>query len=234
LDSKGTGLTLMLGVVVGVIGYFLWQNVIGFETKVDDVGTILQNAAAGSVEMKFAAILIAVGLAIHGAGLLNTRGTAPGTSESLGIFCIITAILIWIITTSLGLAMVEMGEKYVAFLPGAQVGDPLASFSVVSIQVAGGFIQSATVAANTLASLLAGIGWVFVGCAYRGSNFKGAISFLPLGWLAMTLGLVLIVVVLAINPLVSIEVGNQIGSVSFLLIVLWSVSAGLKFMKSSK
>jgi len=34
--------------------------------------------------------------------------------------------------------------------------------------------------------------------------------------------------------LVSIEDGNKIGSVSFLLIVLWSVSAGLKFMKSSK
>ena len=65
-----------------------------------------------------------------------------------------------------------------------------------------------------------------MGIAYRGSDAKGALSFIPLGWLALISGLILIVSILVINTLVSIEVGSQISGIAFLLIALWSVLRG--------
>tara|TARA_Y100000590_G_scaffold470707_1_gene668089 strand:+ start:19374 stop:19556 length:183 start_codon:yes stop_codon:yes gene_type:complete len=59
------------------------------------------------------------------------------------------------------------------------------------------------------------------------------LSFLPLGWLAILQGLILVVAMIVINPLVSLEAGSQISGISFVLIVLWSVSAGLKLYSSS-
>ena len=80
---------------------------------------------------------------------------------------------------------------------------------------------------------MAGIGWVFMGIAYRGSDVKGAISFIPLGWLALIQGLLLVVISLIINPLVSIDTGNQISGISFILIVLWSVSRGVALVQEN-
>lgn len=233
MDSKAAGLTLSLGIVIAIIGYIMWQSTIGLDTKLDDITTILQNSADGVNILQIATIMVGVGLVVHAVGLLNTRGIAGGNSENLGIFCIITAILIWVTSLSLGLAMAEMGEKYLAALPGAQAGDATAIAIVGSIEVAGGFTQSVQVAANSLAALLAGIGWIFVGIAYKGSEFKGALSFIPLGWLAILQGLILVVAMIVINPLVSLEAGSQISGISFVLIVLWSVSAGLKLYSSS-
>ena len=234
MDSKATGLTLSLGIVAAIIGYVMWQSTIRLDTKLDDITTILRNTADGVSIMKIATILVAVGLVVHAVGLLNTRGIAGGNSENLGIFCIIAAIVIWVTSLSLGLAMAEMGEKYLAALPGAQAGDATAIAIVGSIEVAGGFTQSVQVAANSLAALLAGIGWVFVGIAYRGSDFKGVLSFIPLGWLAILQGLILVVAMIAINPLVSLEAGSQVSGISFVLIVVWSVSTGFRLYSRSE
>ena len=89
MNSKGTGLTLSIGVVLAIVGYILWQLTIGFDTKADDIATILQNSASGATFIQIASILIVVGLVIHAAGLISTRGTAPSTSESLGIFVLL-------------------------------------------------------------------------------------------------------------------------------------------------
>jgi hypothetical protein len=51
MSSKGTGLTLLLGIVAGFIGYILWQVTIGLNTKVDDVQAILTNSASGSASI---------------------------------------------------------------------------------------------------------------------------------------------------------------------------------------
>ena len=40
MNSKGTGLTLALGIVIGFIGYILWQITIGPNTKSDDITTV--------------------------------------------------------------------------------------------------------------------------------------------------------------------------------------------------
>ena len=126
----------------------------------------------------------------------------------------------------LGVALAEMGEKYVAT---AGAGD---AATAGSIAIAAGFAQSATVAANSVAGLLAGIGWMFMGLAYRSSDAKGALSFIPLGWLALIMGLILVVSTLLINTLVSIELGSQISGIAFLLIVLWSVLRGVALIRS--
>lgn len=232
MSSRGTGLTLSLGILAAIAGYFLWQSVIGINTKVDDVGTILTNSAAGSTNLQISFILICVGLVVHAAGLINTRGTAPGTSESLGIVSIVAAIVLWVTSSGAGIALAEMGEKYVALVAAAGGGDAGAAATAGSIAVAAGFTQSATVAANSVAGLLAGIGWMFMGLAYRSSDAKGALSFIPLGWLALVMGLILVVSTLLINTLVSIELGSQISGIAFLLIVLWSVLRGVTLIRS--
>ena len=226
-------MTLALGILAAIAGYVLWQTTIGFDTKVDDIHTILVNSASGSTSVQIASILIVVGLTVHAAGLISTRGTVSSTSETLGIICIATSIVVWVTSSSLGIALSEMGEKYVAATAGATAGDAASAAAAGSITVAGGFIQSASVAANTFGGLLAGIGWVFMGIAYRGSDVKGAISFIPLGWLALIQGLLLVVISLIINPLVGIDTGSQISGISFILIVLWTVSRGVALVQEN-
>ena len=112
MSSRGTGLTLSLGIVAGFIGYILWQVTIGLNTKVDDVQTILTNSASGSTVLQISVVLIILGLVIHAVGLINTKGTASSTSENIGIVCIVAAIAVWVTSSSLGIALMEMGEKY--------------------------------------------------------------------------------------------------------------------------
>ena len=71
-----------------------------------------------------------------------------------------------------------------------------------------------------------------VDLAYRGSDAKGAIN-IPLGLHALVIGLILIVSQLgAAIDLWSIEMGNTVGGLGFLLIVIWSVNRGLALMNS--
>ena len=227
MNSKGTGLTLALGIVAGFIGYILFQITIGIDTKSDDIATILTNSSNGGTIISIASILIVVGLVVHAAGLWSTKGTASSTSESLGIFCIISAIVIWIANMATGVAMVEMGDKFLAAMAAAGAGDAAAAASAGIIGTAAGFTQAFSVGASTLGGLLAGIGWLFIGIAYRTTDVKGALSFIPLGWLAIIMGLLLIVSNIIITSVVSVEVASQISGISFILIVIWSLSRGI-------
>ena len=227
MNSKGTGLTLALGIVAAFIGYILFQITIGIDTKSDDIATILTNSSNGGTIISIASILIVVGLVVHAAGLWSTKGTASSTAESLGIFCIISAIVIWIANMATGVAMVEMGDKFVAAMAGAGAGDAAAAASAGIIGTAAGFTQAFSVGASTLGGILAGIGWLFIGIAYRTTDVKGALSFIPLGWLAIIMGLLLIVSNIIITSVVSVEVASQISGISFILIVIWSLSRGI-------
>ena len=72
-----------------------------------------------------------------------------------------------------------------------------------------------------------------MGLAYRGSDFKGALSFLPLGWLAIVAGTLLVVSILVITSTVGREVASQVNGICFLLITLWSISVGVKLATNS-
>ncbi|MAU23808.1 hypothetical protein OAK52_03410 [Chloroflexi bacterium] len=232
MNSKGTGLTLALGIVIGFIGYILWQITIGPNTKSDDITTILTNSGDGSAMIKVASILIAVGLVVHVAGLINTRGTAAGNMESIGIISITAAIAIWVTNVGVSLSIAEMGEKFVAAMAGAAAGNAEAAASAGNIGTAAGFSQAYNVATSTMGGLLAGIGWLCLGIAYRGSDAKGVISFIPLGFLAIIIGLILIIANVIITSLVSVEAAGQISGIGFILIVIWSVSRGLELSKN--
>ena len=268
MSSRGTGLTLMLGIVAGFVGYVLWTLAIGMDTKVDDIETILKNSASGSGSITISMILVSIGLVVHGAGLMSTRGTAAGTWESLGIVSIIAAIIIWITSSALGIALVEMGEKFVSAATGglaakaaaeaaaaaaqaaAAAGDAAtaaaagaqateagaiamqAATDARSIAVAGGFTQAANAASGAVGQLLAGIGWLALGMAYRSSDAKGAIN-IPLGLHALIIGLILVVSQVGASIDVwSIETGNSVGGIGFLLIVLWSVNRGMALINA--
>ena len=233
MDSKGTGLTLGLGLLVAFIGYILWQLAVGFNTKADDIVTILSNSASGSAILKISAILISVGLVAHLGGLISTRGTASGTLESLGIVSVAGATVIWVANSGLGISLVEMGEKFVAASAGAAAGDAAAAAAASTIATAGGYIQAISVGGGSIGALLAGIGWLCIGLAYRGSDVKGALSFIPMAWLAILQGLVLIVAILIINTVIDVDTGNQVQGIGFLLIVIWSLLRGIKLMGES-
>jgi len=224
MNSKGTGITLALGIVVAFVGYILWQLTIGLDTKSDDITTILMNSSDGGTIISITSILIAVGLVVHAAGLLSTRGTASGTSETLGIICVVGGIVIWISGIGSSIALVEMGDKFVAAMGGGDTA------SAGTIGIAAGFTQASSVGSSTIGGLLAGIGWLFIGMAYRGSDAKGALSFIPLGLHAIVIGLILIVSNIIINSVVSVEAGSQVSGIAFILIVIWSVSRGLTLM----
>ena len=144
------------------------------------------------------------------AGLISTRGTAPGTCETLGITLIVSAIVVWVASSGLGIALAEMGEKFVAASAGAAAGDAASIAAVGGMQIAAGFTQATNVAISTLGGLLAGIGWICIGLAYRGSDAKGLLSFIPLGWLALIQGLILVVATLIISTVVSVDTGSQV------------------------
>ena len=218
MSSRDTGLTLSLGILAAIVGYILWQLAIGMDTKVDDIATILSNSASGATIITISTILISVGLVVHVAGLISTRGTASGTWETLGIISVVSAIAIWVTTSGLGIALVEMGEKFVTYsAQAAEAGAAQAGALAVkaldaatATAIAAGFTQAASVASGTIANLLAGIGWICIGTAYRGSDAKGAISFIPLGWLALVAGLILVISNLVINQVVSTEMDKTI------------------------
>lgn len=241
MDSKGTGITLGLGLLVAFVGYILWQITIGFNTASDDIATILSNSASGSTMLQIATILIAVGLVSHLGGLISTRGTASGTLESLGIVSIAGAIVIWVGSSGLGLSLMEMGESFVAASAGAgaaaAAGDAATAAAhgatATTIATAGGYIQAISVGGGSIGALLAGIGWLCIGLAYRGSDVKGALSFIPMAWLAILQGLVLIVAILIINTVIDVDTGNQVQGIGFLLIVIWSLLRGIKLMGES-
>ena len=229
MSSRGSGLTLM-AVALGLIGYFIFQSALGINTKVDDIPTILLNSSSNSLNISIGFILVAVGLTVHGAGILSTRGTAAGTAESVGIYCIMTAILIWVTSISLGFALIELGDTFGPIAAGAAAGDAAAA-AAGALQVAGGAVQATNVAASTMGSLLAGIGWICIGWAYRGSDVKGALSFIPLSWLAILAGLILVVANLVIAQS-NADLAQQISGISFILITLWSVSRGVALMRA--
>ena len=256
MSSRGTGLTLMLGILAAIVGYIMIQMAIGMDTKFDDISTILANSSSNGANIGIGLVMIAVGLTIHAAGLMNTRGTAAGTAESIGIYCIMTSILIWVVSTAFGFALIEMGDKFVSYSGGAaQAADAAAKAAAAgdaataagaqalavaaagaatTTAIAAGFTQAASVASNTIGSLLAGIGWISLGLAYRGSDAKGALSFIPLWLLAIIAGLILVVSNLVINQVVDMETASSISGISFLLIVLWSVSRGLALINGKK
>ena len=242
MDSKATGLSLSLGMLATIVGYILWVTAIGFNTASDDIVTILTNSASGSTTLQIAAILVLVGLVAHGAGLISTRGTSAGTTESLGIIFIISGIVVWITSIGLGIALSEMGEKFVEYSQGAvalaAAGDgpsaATAAAAATNVSIAAGFTQAANIAANTFGTVAAGIGWVLIGLAYRGSNTKGLLSFIPLEWLALLQGAILLVSSIIISNVVDVDTGAQVGGIGFLLIVVWSVLRGFQLARSGK
>ena len=57
MSSRGSGLTLM-AIVLGLIGYFVFQSAIGINTKVDDIPTILLNSSSNSLNLSIGFILV--------------------------------------------------------------------------------------------------------------------------------------------------------------------------------
>lgn len=156
MSSRDTGLTLMIGILAAIVGYILWQLAIGFDTKADDIITILSNSASGATIITISTILVSIGLVVHAAGLISTRGTASGTWETLGIISVVAAIAIWVTTSGFGIALVKMGEQFVEYSAGAAVAGAAAQAAAAAAQTAAEAGNAAGAAAAGAAAQTAG------------------------------------------------------------------------------
>ena len=227
MDSKGKGLCLAIGSVAAIVGYMIWQFVvIGVDTAYDDVTANLTQAADGSGIMPVLVILIGVGLIINAAGLNGIRGLVGGSAESIGIFCVTAAILMFVVSLGGVVAMGEVGNKFVA-------ASAAAATAAGALGAAGGFTLAANTAIGQLGGLLFSLGFLCIGLAYKGSDFKGALSFIPLGWLAILAGAIGLVSTIIIGN-INVDTSNQITGIAFLLSVIWAVLVGVKLIGSKE
>ena len=242
MDSKGKGLCLVIGSVAAIVGYFIWQfAVIGVNTKYDDVVTQLTQAAAGSGLMPLIVVLIGVGLVINAVGLNGIKGTAPGSAETVGIFCVTVAILMFVVSLGGVVAMGEVGNKFVAVsaiaVAAAGAGDAAAAAAAGAtagaLAAAGGYTLAANTAIGQLGGLLFSLGFLCIGLAYKKSDFKGALSFIPLGWLAILAGAIGLVSTIIIGN-INVDTSNQVTGIAFLLSVIWAVLVGVKLIGSKE
>ena len=238
MDSKGKGLCLTIGSVAAIVGYMLWQFVvIGMDTKYDDVVANLSAAADGSGMMPILVILIGVGLIINAAGLNGIKGLVGGSAESIGIFCVTAAIFMFVVSLGGAVAMGEVGNKFVAASAAAATaagaGDAAGAAAYAAtagaIGAAGGFTLAANTAISQLGGLLFSLGFLCIGLAYKGSDFKGALSFIPLGWLAILAGAIGLVSTIIIGS-INVDTSSQITGIAFLLSVIWAVLVGVKLI----
>ena len=242
MDSKGKGLCLVIGSVAAIVGYFMWQfAVIGVNTEYNDVVTQLTQAAAGSGLMPLIVILIGVGLVINAVGLNGIKGTAPGSAETVGIFCVTVAILMFVVSLGGVVAMGEVGNKFVAVsaiaVAAAGAGDAAAAAAAGAtagaLAAAGGYTLAANTAIGQLGGLLFSLGFLCIGLAYKKSDFKGALSFIPLGWLAILAGAIGLVSTIIIGN-INVDTSNQVTGIAFLLSVIWAVLVGVKLIGSKE
>ena len=239
MDSKGKGLCLAIGSVAAMVGYMVWQfAVVGVDTAYDDVKANLIAAADGSGIMPVLVILIGVGLIINAAGLNGIRGMVGGTAESLGIFCVTAAIFMFVVSLGGIVAMGEVGSKFVEASDGAvalatagdAAGAGAAAATATTIATAGGYTLAASTAIGQLGGLLFSIGFFAIGWAYKGSDIKGVLSFIPMGWLAMLAGAIGLVSTIIIANVVDIDTSNQVTGSAFLLSTIWAVLLGVKLI----
>lgn len=256
MDSKGKGLCLTIGSVAAIVGYMLWQFVvIGMDTKYDDVVGNLLAAADGSGMMPILVILIGVGLIINAAGLNGIKGLVGGSAESIGIFCVTAAIFMFVVSLGGAVAMGEVGNEFVAksaqavaaagaAATAAGAGDAAAAATAAAtagaaadvataLGAAGGYTLAANTAISQLGGLLFSLGFLCIGLAYKGSDFKGALSFIPLGWLAILAGAIGLVSTIIIGS-INVDTSSQITGIAFLLSVIWSVLVGVKLIGSQE
>jgi hypothetical protein len=256
MTSKSKGLCLAIGSIAAIVGYMIWQfAVVGMDTKYDDVVANLNAAAAGSGTMPMLVILIGVGLIINAAGLNGIRGLVGGSKETIGIFCVTAAIILFVVSLGGVVAMGEVGNKFVTANAGAVAasaqaaaaagaGDAAAAAAAgaaaaaaadiaTALASAGGFTLAANTAIGQLGGLLFSLGFLFIGLAYKESKFTGALSFIPMGWLAILAGTVGLVSTLIIGN-INVDTSSQVTGIAFLLSTIWTVLVGVKLIRSEE
>ena len=116
------------------------------------------------------------------------------------------------------------GDAAAAAAAGATAG---------ALAAAGGYTLAANTAIGQLGGLLFSLGFLCIGLAYKGSDFKGALSFIPLGWLAILAGAIGLVSTIIIG-IISVDTSNQVTGIAFLLSVIWAVLVGVKLIGSKE
>ena len=122
------------------------------------------------------------------------------------------------------IAAAGAGDAAAAAAAGATAG---------ALAAAGGYTLAANTAIGQLGGLLFSLGFLCIGLAYKGSDFKGALSFIPLGWLAILAGAIGLVSTIIIGN-ISVDTSNQVTGIAFLLSVIWAVLVGVKLIGSKE
>ena len=212
--SKVAGLSIMLGPIIGLIGYFLAPN----SSVIDPIDPTNAMAVIGAVngasEMAFiTGILIIVGLMMMLYGVRYVAMGKGGAGDSLSgyvVTLVSIGIIGWLLTVALNwtIAGVDLaaGEGPVAGAAFA-VGQGI----------------------NTVASLLFSVGFVILAyCVSQGDTYNKIFAYIAT---AASLVMVVVTILGAVDALDG-ETGALVGGICFIVFTLWAITLGREILSS--
>ena len=212
--SKVAGWSIMIGPIIGLIGYFLAPNTSVLNPIDPTSGPAVIGAINGAQTMTFiTGILIIVGLLMMLNGVRYVAMSKGGAGDAFSgyvVTLVSIGIIGWLLTVGLNwtIAGVDLaaGEGPVAGAAFA-VGQGI----------------------NTVASLLFGVGFViFAYCVSQGDTYNKIFAYI-----ATVASLVMIVVTIlgAIDALNG-ETAALVGGICFIVFTLWAITIGRQILSS--
>ena len=214
--NKLAGYSLIVGPIVALLGYFLQPG--GMLIKPADPADAAASLAAitsNDMMSQVTGIIIALGLItfLYGFFVLQSNMRLNGSGDAVsryGVMLIMFAIIGWVV--SIGMNMSIAGSD----------------LTVASQGAAAGALYSATLGINTIAGLLAGLGFLLLALAISTRDDQNKIFAL----VAAAVGAVVVIAVLIGGmDTAQLQSMQMIIGICYLIHVAWSVTLGLGLMK---
>lgn len=216
--NKLGGLSLILGPIVALIGYFLQPG-----------GTFIDTANPGETQASLLAItsngslsqitgfVVAIGLLIFLYGLYVFQGklSENGNGNALsrfGLQFLLFGIIGWVISTGLG---------------NAVAGSDLTK---AAEEAAAGTLYAATLGIGTTAGVLAGLGFLLLALAVSTRDDYNKVFALVAAVVAI---IAIIVTIIGGIDLKQLQTMQLIGGISYIIHTIWTITIGLSLIKKA-
>ena len=214
--NKLAGYSLVVGPIVTLLGYFLQPGGMLIDAA-DPADAAASLAAITSNDMmsQLTGVVIALGLIVflYGFFVLQSNMRENGSGDAVsryGVMLLMFGVIGWVV--SVGMNMSIAGSD----------------LTVASQGAAAGALYSATLGINTIAGLLAGLGFLLLALAISTRDDQNKIFAL----VAAAVGVVVVIAVL-IGGMDTAQLQNMqmIIGICYLIHVAWTVTLGLGLMK---
>ena len=209
--SKVAGFSIMLGPIIGIVGYFL-QTLLVFEGNDPTSGAVIVPLINANPEMMFiSGLLVMFGLIMILTGIRYLAANLTGGGEALSgyiVALVSIGVIGWIIPVGANwtIAGLDMATE------GANAGPTFA--------IAQGI--------NTVAGILFGLGFLILAyCISQGDSYNKMFAYI--GALAAAV-LVAVQVLSAADVLTDGQLASTIGGICFIVFTLWSITIGREIL----